>query len=70
MLFEGENNRTIAEHKLNKTSSRSHCIFTIHLEIRSKVESAEKVVMSKINLVDLAGSERTKKTGSEGRTLI
>jgi len=31
MLFEGENNRTIAEHKLNKTSSRSHCIFTIHL---------------------------------------
>ena len=26
--------------------------------------------MSKINLVDLAGSERTKKTGSEGKTLI
>ena len=26
--------------------------------------------MSKINLVDLAGSERTKKTGSEGRTLV
>lgn len=26
--------------------------------------------MSKINLVDLAGSQRTKKTGSEGRTLI
>ena len=56
MLFEGENNRTIAEHKLNKNSSRSHCIFTIHLEIRSRVESSEKVVMSKINLVDLAGS--------------
>ena len=70
MLFEGENNRTISEHKLNKHSSRSHCIFTIHLEIRSRVESSEKVVMSKINLVDLAGSERTKKTGSEGRTLM
>ena len=26
--------------------------------------------MSKINLVDLAGSERTKKTGSEGKTLV
>lgn len=26
--------------------------------------------MSKVNLVDLAGSERTKKTGSEGKTLI
>lgn len=64
ILFEGENNKTIAEHKLNKNSSRAHSIFTVHLEIRSKVESSEKVVMSKINLVDLAGSERTKKTGS------
>jgi len=26
--------------------------------------------MSKLNLVDLAGSERTKKTGSEGQTLL
>lgn len=68
-LFEGETNRTIAEHKLNKGSTRSHCIFTIHLESRSRVESSEKVVFSKLNLVDLAGSERTKKTGSEGLTL-
>jgi kinesin family protein 6/9 len=56
MLFEGENNRTVSEHKINKLSSRSHCIFTIHLEMRSRVESSEKVVQSKINLVDLAGS--------------
>jgi kinesin family protein 6/9 len=70
VLFEGENNKTVASHKLNKSSSRAHSVFTIHLEIRSKVESSEKVVMSKINLVDLAGSERTKKTGSEGKTLI
>jgi len=33
------------------------------LEMRSKVESSEKVVISKLNIVDLAGSERTKKTG-------
>lgn len=70
MLFEGETNRTISEHKLNKNSSRSHCIFTIHLETRSRVESSEKVVVSKINLVDLAGSERTKKTGIEGQTVM
>lgn len=70
ILFEGENNKTVAEHKLNRNSSRAHSIFTIHLEMRSKVESSEKVIMSKINLVDLAGSERTKKTGSEGRTLV
>ncbi len=71
MLFEGETNRTITEHKLNKQSSRSHCkkykiiqgVFTIQLEMRSRVESSEKVVISKLNLVDLAGSERTKKTG-------
>ena len=70
MLFEGETNRTISEHKLNKASTRSHCIFTVYLEMRSRVESSEKVIFSKLNLVDLAGSERTKKTGSEGQTLI
>ena len=31
ILFEGENNKTVAEHKLNKNSSRAHAIFTIHL---------------------------------------
>ncbi|KAM9025768.1 kinesin-like protein KIF9 isoform 2-T3 [Ara ararauna] len=32
LLFEGENKRVIAEHALNKHSSRSHCIFTIYIE--------------------------------------
>lgn len=68
-LFEGDTNRTISEHRLNKSSSRSHCIFTIHVESRSRVESSEKVIVSKLHLVDLAGSERTKKTNSEGITL-
>eukprot|EP01017_Pseudomicrothorax_dubius_P043087 TRINITY_DN7119_c0_g1_i1.p1 TRINITY_DN7119_c0_g1~~TRINITY_DN7119_c0_g1_i1.p1 ORF type:complete len:637 (+),score=183.18 TRINITY_DN7119_c0_g1_i1:353-2263(+) len=70
MFFEGETNRTIAEHSLNKSSSRSHTIFTIHVEMRSIVESTEKILLAKLNLVDLAGSERTKKTGSEGRSLV
>jgi len=70
MLFEGETNRTISEHKLNKNSSRSHTIFTLHIESRSRVESSEKVTISKIKLVDLAGSERTKKTGSDGQTIM
>jgi kinesin family protein 6/9 len=68
-LFEGGMNRTVTEHQLNKASSRSHCIFTIHIESRSRVESSEKVIHSKVHLVDLAGSERTKKTGSSGLTL-
>jgi kinesin family protein 6/9 len=68
-LFEGETTRSIAEHQMNKRSSRSHCIFTVHLEARSRVESSEKVIYSKLNLVDLAGSERLSKTQSEGVTL-
>jgi len=68
-LFEGDTNRTVAEHQLNKASSRSHAIYTIYIDIRSKVESSEKIINGKLHLVDLAGSERTKKTGSEGMTL-
>jgi kinesin family protein 6/9 len=68
-LFEGESNRTVSSHQLNKESSRSHCIYTIHLESKSRVESSEKVVFSKLHLVDLAGSERTKKSGAQGVNL-
>lgn len=68
-LFEGDMNRTVSEHLLNKHSSRSHCVFTFYVECRSRVESSDKVVFSKLHLVDLAGSERTKKTGSSGITL-
>jgi len=70
MLFEGDAYKTIREHVLNKQSSRSHTIFTLYLEKRSRVESSEKIIQSKIHFVDLGGSERTKKTGSEGKTLV
>uniref|UniRef100_A0A663M695 Kinesin-like protein n=1 Tax=Athene cunicularia TaxID=194338 RepID=A0A663M695_ATHCN len=71
LFFEGETNRAIAEHTLNKNSSRSHCIFTIYIEVRSRfrVFSDVKCVNSKINLIDLAGSERLSKTRSEGQVL-
>ncbi|XP_068091310.1 kinesin-like protein KIF9 isoform X2 [Hyperolius riggenbachi] len=69
LLFEGETNRIIGSHILNKNSSRSHCIFTIHLESHSRLLSDAKYTVSKINLVDLAGSERLGKTGSEGQLL-
>jgi len=68
-LFEGETNRSISQHQLNKNSSRSHCIFTLHIESRSRVESSEKVLYSKLNLVDLAGSERLSKTETTGASL-
>ncbi|XP_072642540.1 kinesin-like protein KIF9 isoform X5 [Canis lupus baileyi] len=63
LLFEGETNRIIASHTMNKNSSRSHCIFTIYVEAHSRTLSDEKYITSKINLVDLAGSERLKKSG-------
>ncbi|XP_029774924.1 kinesin-like protein KIF9 isoform X5 [Suricata suricatta] len=68
-LQQGETNRIIASHTMNKNSSRSHCIFTIYVEAHSRTLSDEKYITSKINLVDLAGSERLGKTGSEGRVL-
>ena len=68
-LFEGETNRTVSAHSLNKESSRSHCIYTIHLESKSRTESADKDVFSKLHLVDLAGSERIKKSMATGISL-
>merc|ERR1719146_144965 len=69
VFFAGNSARVVAEHKLNQASSRSHCIFTVHVESRSRMESSERVEYAKLHLVDLAGSERVKKTNSEGVTL-
>ncbi|NWV91818.1 KIF9 protein, partial [Machaerirhynchus nigripectus] len=71
LLFEaGETNRVIGEHTLNKNSSRSHCIFTMYIECRSRNYKNLKCLKSKITLIDLAGSERLSKTGSEGQVRI
>ncbi|XP_052080028.1 kinesin-like protein KIF9 isoform X1 [Mytilus californianus] len=67
-LFEGETNRAIAAHSLNAQSSRSHCIFTLYIETRSRVQSNARYTVSKLNFVDLAGSERLSKTKSDGKT--
>ena len=57
MLAIAEENRHVAETKLNALSSRSHLILTIYLG------------KSKLYLVDLAGSEKVNKTGAIGETL-
>lgn len=62
LLFSGGLARTIATHKLNKRSNRSHSIFTVYLQQRQRSGVSERVVHSKLHLVDLAGSERLKKT--------
>lgn len=68
-FFEGEAARSTAAHYLNAASSRSHCIFTVHVEAEAGVGAAEKVTSSKLHLVDLAGSERLKKTHVTGESL-
>lgn len=65
---QGERNRVVAEHQLNRESSRSHTIFSIMLE-RSTGAEGDELIVSKLNLVDLAGSERISKTKSEGTVL-
>ena len=68
-LFEGNSNRVVSEHSLNTSSSRSHCIFTIHVTSRSRVESESASLVSKLHCIDLAGSERLSKTASTGKIM-
>ncbi|KAG5265447.1 hypothetical protein AALO_G00242590 [Alosa alosa] len=67
LLFLGDTNRMIAETPMNQASTRSHCIFTIHL--CSREPGSATVRRSKLHLVDLAGSERVGKTGVGGQQL-
>nr|XP_021521185.1 kinesin-like protein KIF6 isoform X1 [Aotus nancymaae] len=67
LLFLGDTNRMIAETPMNQASTRSHCIFTVHLS--SKEPGSATVRHAKLHLVDLAGSERVAKTGVGGHLL-
>ncbi|MBZ3871906.1 Kinesin-like protein KIF6, partial [Sciurus carolinensis] len=67
LLFLGDTNRMIAETPMNQASTRSHCIFTVHLS--SKEPGSATVRHAKLHLVDLAGSERVAKSGVGGQLL-
>lgn len=64
LLFLGDTNRMIAETPMNQASTRSHCIFSVHLT--SREHGSATLRRSKIHLVDLAGSERVSKSGVNG----
>lgn len=64
-LTQGARVRTTGATAMNDTSSRSHAIFTIHLE-KTKKDDMNDNCVAKFHLVDLAGSERAKKTRAEG----
>ncbi|KAL9225658.1 hypothetical protein vseg_001554 [Gypsophila vaccaria] len=68
-LEAGEVNRHFGETNMNVRSSRSHTIFRMVIESKSKgVDGAipDAIRVSVLNLVDLAGSERIAKTGADG----
>lgn len=67
LLFVGDTNRIICETPSNDVSTRSHCVFTIALEMKDLASG--RVRRSKLHLVDLAGSERVKKTDIKGKNL-
>ena len=61
----GWKNRSTGSTLMNADSSRSHSIFTIHIEMcEADEEGEDKIKAGKLNLVDLAGSERQAKTGT------
>jgi len=72
VLEEGVRSRKVASHALNKDSSRSHALFTLHIDVESPpdVPGGQPVRRyGKITFVDLAGSERLKESAAEGHTL-
>lgn len=61
VLRAGIVNRQVAANDLNAASSRSHCVFTCHIESRLEPQAGMvNVRSSRLHLVDLAGSERLK----------
>ena len=60
---EGVANRVTASHRMNRQSSRSHCLFELEVagHPRGRPEEAAR---SKLVLVDLAGSEKQALTGA------
>jgi centromeric protein E len=77
VLITGESSRTFASTSMNERSSRSHTIFRITIESRSRPPEGEEenddssagdgaVLVATLNLVDLAGSESVRHTGATG----
>lgn len=62
ILAQGHKNRHVRSTKLNKTSSRSHGVFSIFLES----SGSDQFSVAKLNILDLAGSESIRKTEHEG----
>lgn len=72
VVHEGISNRKVSSHELNKDSSRSHSIFTVHFEIENidAQDGYTSKKLGKIHFVDLAGSERLKESKAKGTAAL
>eukprot|EP00514_Thraustochytrium_sp_LLF1b_P012413 CAMPEP_0184554888 /NCGR_PEP_ID=MMETSP0199_2-20130426/36238_1 /TAXON_ID=1112570 /ORGANISM="Thraustochytrium sp., Strain LLF1b" /LENGTH=1198 /DNA_ID=CAMNT_0026951077 /DNA_START=241 /DNA_END=3837 /DNA_ORIENTATION=+ len=66
-LAAGCTNRATGSTEMNKTSSRSHAVFTIQVRHNNTIKGLART--AKFHLVDLAGSERAKRTKAAGERL-
>jgi len=66
LINQGLKNRATAPTAANKESSRSHAVFSIHIENKMKVNNKKITKRSVFHLIDLAGSERQKNTETTG----
>ncbi|XP_072793339.1 kinesin-like protein KIF12 [Taeniopygia guttata] len=68
LLLQGSQRRRTSAHALNRHSSRSHALLTVH--VRSPAARACPSKQGTLCFVDLAGSERVKETGSSGELSV
>ena len=70
LFNKGENNRIIAETKINEKSNKTHYIFKINIEFYLKDKNnKEKKYNSILNLIELAGSENIFNAKGDGNKI-
>lgn len=69
LLEQGTKNRHIGETRMNRESSRSHCVLVATLRAERRRGGVHNTLTSRLNLVDLAGSEQQKASGAIGERL-
>ena len=67
LMQKAQDQRVVGETKMNKASSRSHCLFTIQIagKIRLVDGDGDMAFTGKLHMVDLAGSECAKSAGND-----
>ena len=64
LMARASDRRKVGETKMNKQSSRSHCVFTMSVRTRKALpDGSHMECAGKLHMVDLAGSECAKSAG-------